>query len=95
MPGSSQGYHALTYGWLVGELFRRVDGRTLGEYFNEEIAIPHDIDFHIGLQKEDFSRCADMLMLDFIQNIEQVKFFKIYSKFNTACKNKNIESSIA
>lgn len=76
-PGSSQGYHALTYGWLVGELFRRVDGRTIGEYFNEEIAVPYNIDFHIGLKKENFSRCADMQMLDFIQGIKQVGFLKL------------------
>jgi CubicO group peptidase (beta-lactamase class C family) len=63
-PGVSQGYHALTYGWLVGELIRRVDGRTVGKYFQEEIALPFDIDFHIGLSKEDFGRCADMLMIE-------------------------------
>ena len=32
-PGISQGYHALTFGWLVGELIRRVDGRSVGQYF--------------------------------------------------------------
>jgi CubicO group peptidase (beta-lactamase class C family) len=37
-PGISQGYHALTFGWLVGELLRRVDGRSVGKYFKEEIA---------------------------------------------------------
>ena len=93
-PGSSQGYHALTYGWLVGELFRRVDGRTVGEYFQEEIAIPHDIDFHIGLQKEDFSRCADMLMLDFIQNIEQVKFLKFFPNLILPTKIKTLKSAL-
>ena len=62
-PGSSQGYHAMTYGWLVGELIRRVDGRSTGKYFQEEIAIPLGIDFHIGLQESDFKRCADMIMI--------------------------------
>jgi CubicO group peptidase (beta-lactamase class C family) len=62
-PGSSQGYHAMTYGWLVGELIRRVDGRSTGKYFQEEIAIPLGIDFHIGLQDSDFKRCADMIMI--------------------------------
>ena len=94
MPGTSQGYHALTYGWLVGELFRRVDGRTVGEYFNEEIAIPHDIDFHIGLQKKDFSRCADMLMLDFIQNIEQVKFLKFIPNLILPTKIKTLKAAL-
>lgn len=63
-PGSSQGYHALTYGWLVGELIRRVDGRTAGKYFKEEIAEPFGIDFKIGLDEEDFDNCADTLMLE-------------------------------
>ena len=93
-PGFSQGYHALTYGWLVGELFRRVDGRTVGEFFKEEIAIRHDIDFHIGLQKEDFSRCADMLMLDFIQNIEQVKFLKFIPNLILPTKIKTLKAAL-
>ena len=53
----------MTFGWLVGELIRRVDGRSVGKYFKEEIADPLNIDFHIGLAKSEFTRCADMLML--------------------------------
>ena len=60
-PGSSQGYHALTYGWLVGEIIRRVDGRSVGKYFQEEIAEPFGIDFKIGLGLEEIDRCADIL----------------------------------
>ena len=60
-PGLSQGYHALTYGWLVGEIIRRVDGRSVGTYFKEEIAEPFGIDFKIGLGDDDLSRCADIL----------------------------------
>ena len=60
-PGSSQGYHALTYGWLVGEILRRVDGRSVGTYFEQEIAEPFGIDFKIGLNDEDLVRCADIL----------------------------------
>ena len=63
-PGSSQGYHALTYGWLVGEIIKRVDGRSVGKYFEEEIAVPFGIDFKIGLSPEDFSNCADMIMIE-------------------------------
>ena len=61
-PGSAQGYHALTYGWLVGEIIRRVDGRSTGQYFKEEIAEPFGIDFQIGLNENEFDRCADMIM---------------------------------
>ena len=39
-PGLSQGYHALTFAWLVGELFRRAEGRMVGDYFRDEIAKP-------------------------------------------------------
>ena len=60
-PGSSQGYHALTYGWLVGEILRRVDGRSVGEYFQQEIATPFSLDFKIGLDDEDLLRCSDIL----------------------------------
>ena len=39
-PGERHGYHALTYGWLVGEVVRRIDGRSLGTYWREEFAAP-------------------------------------------------------
>lgn len=48
-PGTQVGYHMRTYGWLVGELVRRIDGRTLGRFFREEVAEPLEIDFWIGL----------------------------------------------
>jgi CubicO group peptidase (beta-lactamase class C family) len=48
-PGTAHGYHALTYGWLVGEVVRRVSGRSLGTYFAEEIAQPLGLEFWIGL----------------------------------------------
>lgn len=61
-PGTTQGYHALTYGWLVGELIRRVDGRTVGQYFREEIGEPFSIDFKIGLDADAINRCGDILV---------------------------------
>ena len=60
-PGTQHGYHALTFGYLVGEVVRRVDGRTLGTYFRDEIAAPLGVDFHIGLDARDDARCADMI----------------------------------
>ena len=62
-PGSSQSYHAFTFGWLVGEIVKRVDGRDVGTFFKEEIADPFDINFKIGLADEDLVNCADMLVL--------------------------------
>lgn len=57
-PGTRNGYHMLTFGWTVGEIVRRVSGRSLGTYFREEIAEPHGIDFHIGLDPEEHHRVA-------------------------------------
>ena len=51
-------------GWLVGEIVKRIDGRSVGKYFEEEIATPFGIDFKIGLDQEDFSNCADMIMME-------------------------------
>ena len=59
-PGSSQGYHAVTFAWLVGELIKRIDGRSPGEYFKEEFAKPLNLDFHIGLNEAEFNRCAEI-----------------------------------
>jgi CubicO group peptidase (beta-lactamase class C family) len=51
-PGTAHGYHALTYGWLVGEVVRRVSGRTVGRFFAEEVAGPLGLDTWIGLPPE-------------------------------------------
>jgi CubicO group peptidase (beta-lactamase class C family) len=48
-PGTAHGYHALTYGWLVGEVVRRITGRSLGTYFAEEVVGPLGLEFWIGL----------------------------------------------
>jgi CubicO group peptidase (beta-lactamase class C family) len=51
-PGSQHGYHATTYGWLVGEVIKRVAGKSVGTYFRDEIGDPLDVDFWIGLPEE-------------------------------------------
>ncbi len=60
-PATKHGYHALTYGWLVGEIVRRITGKSLGAYFREEVAEPLGLDFWIGLPAELHSRVADLL----------------------------------
>lgn len=60
-PGERGGYHGMTFGWTVGELVRRVSGRSLGAYFQEEIAGPLGIDFWIGLPEEIEPRVAPMI----------------------------------
>jgi CubicO group peptidase (beta-lactamase class C family) len=57
-PGARVGYHALTFGFLIGEIVRRVSGRSLGTFFRDEIARPLDIDFWIGLPEAEEHRVA-------------------------------------
>jgi CubicO group peptidase (beta-lactamase class C family) len=57
-PGTAHGYHALTYGWLAGELLRRVDGRRIGQFLREEVAEPLGLDFWIGLPEEHDERVS-------------------------------------
>jgi len=60
-PGSASGYHALNQGHLVGEVVRRITGRSLGRFFADEIARPLGADFHIGLPASEFSRVSNIL----------------------------------
>jgi CubicO group peptidase (beta-lactamase class C family) len=60
-PGTQSGYHAITQGYLIGELVRRVTGKSLGTFFREEIAAPLAADFHIGVADADFPRVAEMI----------------------------------
>lgn len=57
-PGQGHGYEAITYGWLVGELLRRADGRGPGESIVARVARPLGLDFHVGLADEEFYRVA-------------------------------------
>ena len=59
-PGTAHGYHAITYGHLVGEVVRRVSGKSIGKYFNDEIAMPLNLDFWIGLPEDKFNRVTDI-----------------------------------
>jgi CubicO group peptidase (beta-lactamase class C family) len=60
-PGTAPGYHALTQGYLVGEVVRRIDGRSLGTFFREEVAEPLGADFHIGLPASEDARVAELV----------------------------------
>ncbi|HLW70944.1 MAG TPA: serine hydrolase domain-containing protein [Candidatus Binataceae bacterium] len=60
-PGTRHGYHAITIGFLVGEVIRRITGKSLGDYFRDEIAGPLELDCHIGLTAEDDARCGQMI----------------------------------
>jgi CubicO group peptidase (beta-lactamase class C family) len=59
--GTAPGYHALTQGYLVGEVIRRITGRSLGAFFREEVAEPLGADFHIGLPASEDARVAELI----------------------------------
>ena len=61
-PGTAHGYHAATFGWLVGEVVRRISGRSLGTFFREEVAGRLDLDFWIGLPEALETRVATIRM---------------------------------
>ncbi|MBP0455895.1 beta-lactamase family protein [Streptomyces bomunensis] len=60
-PGTAHGYHGRTWGWLVGEVIRRVSGRTPGRFFSDEIAAPLGLDFFIGLPPDERHRVSRMV----------------------------------
>lgn len=59
-PGTVHGYHAVTYGWLVGEVVRRITGKSLGTFFADEVAGPLGLEFWIGLPDAQQSRVAPL-----------------------------------
>ena len=60
-PGTKSGYHAISQGYLLGEIVKRVDGRSLGTFFAEEVAGPLGADFHIGTPASCDSRVARVI----------------------------------
>lgn len=60
-PGTDHGYHLRSYGWLVGELVRRVDGRTVGRFVADELAGPLGLDVYVGLPADLEPRVATLV----------------------------------
>ena len=60
-PGTASGYHVTTFGYLIGEVVRRITGKSLGAVFREEIAEPLGADFHIGLPASEDARVAEII----------------------------------
>jgi CubicO group peptidase (beta-lactamase class C family) len=63
-PDTKHGYHALTYGWLVGEIIKRVSGKSVGRFFRDEIGDALDLDLWIGLPESEESRVAPLIVLE-------------------------------
>lgn len=60
-PGTRNGYHMISFGWTVGELVRRVSGKSLGTFFKDEIATPLGLDFFIGLPEAEEARVSRVI----------------------------------
>ncbi len=60
-PGTASGYHALTQGYLLGEVVRRVTTKSIGAFFASDIAQPLNADFHIGTEPQHFDRIAELI----------------------------------
>jgi len=59
-PGTASGYHPVTFGYLAGEIFRRVDGRTMGRALREDLAGPFGLDVWIGLPESEHGRVSQV-----------------------------------
>ncbi len=74
-PGTQSAYHMGTQGWLIGEIVRRITGKSIGTFFREEVALKVNADFHIGTSPEHFHRIADVLDGEQPENLEDVNEF--------------------
>jgi CubicO group peptidase (beta-lactamase class C family) len=59
-PGTASGYHPITFGYLAGEVFKRVEGRSMGAALREDLAAPFGLDLWIGLPDSEFGRVAEL-----------------------------------
>ncbi|WP_455358644.1 serine hydrolase domain-containing protein [Streptomyces sp. SYSU K21746] len=74
-PGTQSGYHAMTYGFLVGEVIRRVTGLLPGEFLHQEVTGPLGIDFTIGLPEKEAGRAAELVHPRAAEASEQAAVF--------------------
>lgn len=72
-PGTASGYHVYTFGFLIGEVVRRITGRSLGTVFRDEIAQPLGADFWIGLPDSEDHRVADLVPFTLSSNAASVQ----------------------
>ncbi|WP_433448185.1 serine hydrolase domain-containing protein [Streptomyces sp. CA-142005] len=74
-PGTRSGYHALTYGFLVGEVVRRISGLRPGAFLEREVTGPLGIDFTVGLPAKEAGRAAEMVHPPAASRSEQAAIF--------------------
>ena len=75
-PGTRQGYHGLTYAWTVGQLVRLAAKKPLSAFFQDHVAAPLGLDFHIGLPESEAHRVAPMIASDPAEVDFNSRFFK-------------------
>ena len=80
MPGTAQGESALFYGHLLGEVVRRVDGRSLGRFLGEEVCGPQGLDFHVGLSDAELGRTAELTGFDASFQAAQEQSLELYRR---------------
>lgn len=83
-PGTRNGYHGLTFGWTVGELVRRISGKSLGRFFQDEVAGPLGLDFWIGLPEEQEPRVAPIVPYMWPANQKLTPFLEAMQKDRTS-----------
>ncbi|MEU2110961.1 serine hydrolase domain-containing protein [Streptomyces sp. NPDC019507] len=74
-PGTRSGYHAMTYGFLVGEVVRRITGLLPGAFLREEVTGPHGVDFAVGLPEKEYHRAAELVHAPAASDSEQAAVF--------------------
>lgn len=84
IPGTAHSYHTFTYGWLAGELIRRVDKkkRTFGQFIKDEIADPLEIEFYVGLPIEEISRVSPLTLSSEILQTMNETLKELYTFYN-------------
>jgi CubicO group peptidase (beta-lactamase class C family) len=75
-PGTSHGYHARTFGFLLDEIIRRITGKTLSDYWQENFARPLELDFWIGLPEKEHSRVATIYAAKSGKRPEPAQFYR-------------------
>jgi len=85
-PGTAHGYHARTFGFLLDELIRRISGKTLSKYWEENFARPLELDFWIGLPEEENSRVATIYAAKSGKLPEPEKFYRDLVKPGTLAR---------
>jgi len=80
LPGEAHGYHPRTFGFLLDECVRKLDGRSLGEIWNEELARPLDIEFWIGLPEAEWSRVAKLVPGRATPSAHEKGFYEAFSQ---------------